>query len=313
MQDKLVSILIPLYNSGEWIEDTIQSVLNQTYPNIEIIIVDDGSSDNSFNVAKSYQTDKIKVIQQENKGACAARNKAFELSKGDYIVFFDADDLMSKDKIKNQMASVTQHGDDFVFSSQWVRFYDGLDDLNYSKTPIDKSFDTPTDWFKISWQDNLMGQTGIWLTPRNLIKKSGGWDESLTVNQDGEFFFRVLLNSRGIKFTEDAFTYYRSGLSNSISKGSSVINANSILKSYMKYELILTKENNSEIRRALAYNYIKFIYTYSPQHKELLKIAWVQVKKLEIKEKWSFGGKNFKFVSRLIGFKNALKIRYVFK
>jgi glycosyltransferase involved in cell wall biosynthesis len=81
--NNLVSILIPCYNSEKYISKTIESCLSQTYKNIEVIIVDDGSTDNSYQIAKSYESDRIKVYKQKNSGACRARNYAFELSRNE--------------------------------------------------------------------------------------------------------------------------------------------------------------------------------------------------------------------------------------
>lgn len=89
-----VSILIPCYNSERFVAETLDSCLAQTYRNIEIIVVDDGSTDNSFAIAKSFESNIIKVYRQDNSGACAARNYAFRKSSGEYIVYLDADDIL---------------------------------------------------------------------------------------------------------------------------------------------------------------------------------------------------------------------------
>ena len=98
-----VSILIPLYNSEKYIAQTIQSALNQTWENKEIIIVDDGSSDNSFEIARKFESDIVKVFLQKNSGSCITRNEAFSFSSGEYIQYLDADDLLSPNKIEFQM------------------------------------------------------------------------------------------------------------------------------------------------------------------------------------------------------------------
>ncbi|PYX04484.1 MAG: hypothetical protein DMG85_17690 [Acidobacteria bacterium] len=99
----LVSILIPAYNAEPWIADTIRSTLRQTWPRTEIIIVDDGSRDRTFEIAQQFSSDYVFVVTQENQGAAAARNRAFELCQGDYIQWLDADDLLWPDKIAKQM------------------------------------------------------------------------------------------------------------------------------------------------------------------------------------------------------------------
>jgi glycosyltransferase involved in cell wall biosynthesis len=87
MPNPLVSIIIPVYNAASFINETINSALQQTWPNKEIIIVDDGSTDDSLILAKKFEGDIVKIFSQQNKGASAARNKGLAEAKGDYIQF----------------------------------------------------------------------------------------------------------------------------------------------------------------------------------------------------------------------------------
>src|SRR5438874_6764230 len=100
--EPLVSILIPAYNAERWIADTIRSALAQTWPRTEIIIVDDGSKDETLSVARQFEAKNVSVVAQQNQGAAAARNHAFSLCQGDYIQWLDADDLLAPDKIARQ-------------------------------------------------------------------------------------------------------------------------------------------------------------------------------------------------------------------
>jgi glycosyltransferase involved in cell wall biosynthesis len=120
----LVSILIPAYNAEKWIAHTIKSAVAQDWPNKEIIIVDDGSSDKTFNFAKRFESSNIKVLSQENSGASAARNKALSLAQGDYIQWLDADDLLAPDKISKQIICNEENGCDplILSSSAWGKF-----------------------------------------------------------------------------------------------------------------------------------------------------------------------------------------------
>src|SRR6516225_4031905 len=102
----LVSILIPAYNSQEWLAPTIESALDQTWTRKEIIVVDDGSKDRTLEIAKSFVAKGVKVIEQSNQGAAAARNTAFAASQGDYIQWLDADDLLEPDKIEAQIRAI---------------------------------------------------------------------------------------------------------------------------------------------------------------------------------------------------------------
>src|SRR5436190_19861081 len=123
--EPLVSILIPAYNAERWIADTIRSELAQTLPRREIIIVDDGSRDQTLQVAQQFASSKnVSVVTQENQGASAARNKAFELCQGDYIQWLDADDLLSPAKIARQVEASDRYGSErTLFSSGWGYFY----------------------------------------------------------------------------------------------------------------------------------------------------------------------------------------------
>src|SRR5690606_1936339 len=99
----LVSVLIPAYNSAMWIGDALRSALDQTHENVEVIVVDDGSTDETLAVARRYESARMKVISQENAGGCAARNRALAEAQGTFIQYLDADDLLAPDKIERQM------------------------------------------------------------------------------------------------------------------------------------------------------------------------------------------------------------------
>ena len=102
----LVSIIIPAYNAEEWIDQTIQSAIAQTWPRKEIIVVDDGSTDRTAEIARRFASKEVLVVSTENQGLSAAVNHAFRLSQGDYIQELDADDLLAPDKIERQLAAL---------------------------------------------------------------------------------------------------------------------------------------------------------------------------------------------------------------
>ena len=95
------SVVIPLYNKEHYIAGTLRSVLTQTFPDYEVIVVDDGSTDHSLQACKEVRSDKIRVVQQVNQGVSAARNKGIELAAGEYICFLDADDTWHPDYLQN--------------------------------------------------------------------------------------------------------------------------------------------------------------------------------------------------------------------
>ena len=104
----LVSILIPAFNAQEWIAETIQSALRQTWPRKEIIVLDDGSADETLVVARRFESDEVRVISQPNQGAAAARNQALALSRGDYIQWLDADDFFLRTRLPTRWRQLSR-------------------------------------------------------------------------------------------------------------------------------------------------------------------------------------------------------------
>jgi len=103
MANKLVSIIIPSYNSRQWVCDAIDCSLQQTYPHCEVIVVDDGSTDGTAELLSTNYGDKIRYVYQENRGLSGSRNTGLRNARGDYIQFLDADDLIALDKLEIQV------------------------------------------------------------------------------------------------------------------------------------------------------------------------------------------------------------------
>jgi len=205
----LVSILIPAYNAEPLIADTIKSALSQTWLEKEIIVVDDGSKDETLSIAEKFLSKEVKVITQKNQGAAAARNKAFSLAQGDYIQWLDADDLLSPDKIEKQMAAAEKYRDkNLLFSSGWAYFICRSRKAKFVPTLLWENL-TPLEWLLRKWENNLHMQTATWLVSRELTERAGLWDARLLGDDDGEYFFRVIKAGVGIRFVLDARVFYR--------------------------------------------------------------------------------------------------------
>lgn len=116
--NKLISIIMPVYNAEKYLNRSIESIMNQTYNNMEIILVNDGSTDNSLEICTNYQKkdNRIKLINQENKGVSIARNRGIDEATGDYIMFIDSDDYIEKNMIKDMEAKITEDDIDLVIS-----------------------------------------------------------------------------------------------------------------------------------------------------------------------------------------------------
>ena len=252
----LVSILIPAYNAGEWVADTIRSALAQTWERKEIVIVDDGSSDETLLIARQFECDSVRVFTQTHRGAASARNRAFLLSKGDYIQWLDADDLLAPDKIERQLATVQEcDSRRVVLSSSWAYFNYRTHRARFVPTSLWQDL-SPVEWLLRKLGQNLHMQTATWLTSRILAEAAGPWDTRLHVDDDGEYFCRVLLASRGTRFVPEAKVFYRITPSTRLSYiGNSERKKNALIMSMrLHVQYLRSLEESQRVRKAcLAY------------------------------------------------------------
>jgi len=213
----LVSILIPAFNAEEWIADTLRSAIGQTWPNKEIVVVDDGSSDRTLEIAQRFESNSVRIFTKENQGAAATRNKAFALSHGDYIQWLDADDLLAPDKIAKQMEALGRSPDKRkLLSGSWGRFMHRYYRTRFVPTALWCDL-TPVEWLVRKMSQNLYMQTATWLASRELTEATGPWDTRLLGDDDGEYFCRALLASDGIRFVSESKVYYRASGTASLS------------------------------------------------------------------------------------------------
>lgn len=213
----LVSILIPAYNACDWIAETLRSATGQTWPRKEIIVVDDGSTDQTLEIARKFESTSLRVTSQKNQGAAAARNKALSLSQGDYIQWLDADDLLTRDKIAKQMEVLEHAGNSrLLISSAWAPFFYRYHRAEFIPSSLWCDL-SPAEWLLRKMGQNLYMQTATWLVSRELTEAAGPWDTRLLGDDDGEYFCRVLLASAGTRFVPESRVYYRASGSSSLS------------------------------------------------------------------------------------------------
>lgn len=213
MEPELVSILIPAYNAEKWIGDTIRSALSQTWPNKEIIIVNDGSSDDTFRTAKTFESKAVRVISQNNAGACSARNKALSLAQGSYIQWLDADDLLESDKISQQLKrGGGGQASRILLTSAFGSFYWRHQKAIFRPDHLWQNL-APVEWILTRFNENVWMNPTAWLVSRKLTELAGPWDERLSSSgdDDGEYICRVAAASEEVRFIPEARCYYRIG------------------------------------------------------------------------------------------------------
>jgi glycosyltransferase involved in cell wall biosynthesis len=270
-----VSILIPAYNAERFVGAAIQSALDQSWPEIEIIVVDDGSKDQTFTVAKRYESAKVKILRHENRGAAAARNTALRQAQGDFLQYIDADDFLSPGKIHEQIRILQEHPG-YVSVSSARYFFDGEDPkagLLERSGAVDS--DDP-----VQFLAQLLGSEGpmrtipygAWLTPRAVAEKAGPWDDSVrSPDDDGEYFARVMLASQGIRAAHSGCYYYRRfRQGGSYSTTYSESNLRGRLHSLdSKSTHLLARTKDPKAYRALANRYMDLAFVAYPEFRQV--------------------------------------------
>jgi glycosyltransferase involved in cell wall biosynthesis len=308
--DPLVSVCMPAYNAGKYIQEAVQSIIDQTYTNWELIIVNDGSTDNTAGVAELFTDKRIKIFHQQNKGQCAAANKAFELSGGELIKFFDADDILSPDMLSSQVMRIAGHPQDLV-SARWGRFYnDDISTFKLNSEPVWR--DMPA----INWLISALAtgypmmQCALWLIPRPILYRSGLWDEDLSLINDFDFFCRVLSASSNVLFEPAATLYYRSGITGSLSSQTKPGHAQSAFKSISKgATAVLAVDQSPAAKQAIANAFQTLAYTLYPLHKKIVLDIEKQIENLGGSTvSWHYSKISY-WLSKLFGWKTASSLR----
>lgn len=308
-----VSICIPCYNAANFVAASVQSALNQTWRDLEVIVVDDGSTDGSRDALSKISDPRLKIVRQTNSGQCSAANNAFALSQGDFVKFLDADDVLSPDHIALQMERLGGRRD-AVAMGEWARFFgENLEDVQFF--PLSMYRDAqPADWLASEWMNaRPMMQCALWLIPRTILQRSGMWDERLSLINDFEFFARVLTHANQILFTPGARLFYRSGVAGSLSGRKSRQAVESAWLSLMLgTNHLLAAENSPRTRLACANMLQDFEYTYYPDHGDLRAKARARVNELGGSNLKADGPPRFRALQRFVGWRLARRVQRTF-
>lgn len=276
-----VSVLIPMYNAEKYISATIENVLKQTWSDLEIIIVDDGSTDNSYNIAKQYESSNIHIYQQKNKGASAARNLAFEKSTGELIQYLDADDFLSYNKIEAQVNLYNRVNDRNAIIASGILLFDGdiMETICIPHRQMSTDYyNKPIDLLVDICREKYIVQSSIWLMHRDLLNKVGGWNEKLTLNDDGEYFFRVVGQSSGVYFCSQGAVFYRNTPQSLSKQVSQKAIESQLLATQVMTEVVTKLENSRRAKGACVNFYMQYITRFHSEYYN--EHAAIEIKKL---------------------------------
>ena len=310
MSQPLVSILIPCFNAAPWLGAALDSCLAQTWPRCEIILVDDGSSDDSVRLARAYESRGVLVLTQPNRGASAARNAALRSAGGEFIQFLDADDLLAPEKIARQLARAAQAPAGSSFTAHWGRFQSDPTQADYCETNALFADLSPVDYLQRYGNRDCMTHPAAWLVPRAITDAAGPWDESLSLNDDGEYFARVVAASTNILYCRDAISLYRSGLPTSLSAQRSRRHLESAHRAVgLIAAHMIALDHSPAMRTAAANLFQRFAYEYYPAALDLVADVERRARSLGGASFAPLGSRFFQAARRLVGWKFARRLQ----
>lgn len=307
----LVSILIPAFNAGPWIADTIRSALGQTWPKKEVVVVvDDGSKDDTLSVARQFAAKNVTVVSRPHQSAAAARNEAFDLCQGDFIQWLDADDLLAPDKIALQMEAAEKIASKrTLLSSEFGYFFYRTSKAKFYPSPLWRDL-SPADWLLQKMGQNDHMQPATWLVRREIIAAAGRYNDDVRVDEDGEYFCRLVLASDGIQFVPGAKVFYRvSGSGSSIQR--TLFHADARWHSFQLQFAHLKSLGDSERVRTACVNFLQnWLIFFYPQRPDIVE----QAQKLAA----SVGGKlemprlrwKYIWIEKILGYEAAKRAQF---
>lgn len=308
----LVSVVIPCFNAEKWIGDALESVHRQSWDNMEIVVVNDGSTDNSLAEINRHKSSRMMVIDQVNRGQTAALNRGLSECTGTYIQYLDADDALERDKIRIQVDRL-RADPDCVASSSWraISSTAAVDFVDHG-TPVPGPVGerAPIDWLVENWwEGGGMMYPAMWLVPIGIVRRAGPWREDLTLMNDTEYFTRIVLASRAVLLCPNSLSYYRRGHPSM----SSIKTARAWRSHFEVVELctsrLLAAESSDRTRRVASFLWQRFARSCYPYQRALASEAQRRAEALHDARLHMPAGRLYNLVSEVFGWKAARSLQ----
>ncbi len=283
--DNLVSVIIPTYNRSHYLPEAIESVLNQTYKDFEIIVVDDGSTDDTRDAAKKYK-EKVRYIYQKNSGLPSALNTGIESSKGAYIAFLDDDDIWKESMLQRTVETLEKTREDVGATYVDCRYFKDSD----KNKLIDKEMKHYSgDIFEKLLQNNFIPVNTV-LVKRVCIEKVGCFDETLPGYRDWDLLLRIAFAGFKFEFIDEPLALIRVHDANMSSQLLRL--KRGALKVIEKFENMHGKSLKKDylIKRTLAKRHLSLgwyltLHGYRDEGREEIRMA-VPMEAKQILQKW---------------------------
>jgi glycosyltransferase involved in cell wall biosynthesis len=312
MTEPLVSVLVPAYNAEATLAATLDSALAQTYPHVEVVVVDDGSRDGTLAVARRYEARGVAVVEQgANRGQTATLNRALAAVHPDaaFVQYLDADDLLGPTKVEVQVRRLLAEPPGTLATAAWARFYDDPAAAVFGAHHDHRDYADPIDWLVDDWTGQGTMPPGAWLFPRAVVDAVGPWHEGLSLNNDMEYFTRAILAATGIAFCGDARVYYRSGHASLSGRRDAAAMASQREVIRLSTERLLAREDSDRARRASACYWQFLALEAYPDHPAVAAEAEARAAALGGGALRPSGGRLYNAVRDVAGWKAAARVQ----
>lgn len=251
---KLLSIIMPIYNAEKYMRDSIESILNQTYKNIELILIDDGSSDNSLEICNEYRKrdNRIKVKQIQNSGCAIARNVALKMIQGDYISFVDSDDIINKRMCEVLVKNLEENNADISICN-FIEFINNIPTLELKELK-NELYNNEEAIENLNLKNKFT--LALWSKVYRKELFDGEEFPNISSSSDNFIAYKLLYKSNKIVYCDFPFYYYRVN-PNSITHKKSNINMNILYEGKKIVEYI--KKNIPSQYESTVYKYLFLI------------------------------------------------------
>lgn len=273
----MISVVIPLYNKELSIASTINSVIEQTYTDFEIVVVNDGSTDKSADVVRAIGDDRIVFISQDNQGVSAARNRGILAAKGEYVAFLDGDDLWHPEYLETLVRLISDYPNATLYGIGYSKIHDNIIPNKVEPTSMRGEIENPWDNYVGYWSGSSSSSS------REMLIKAGMFDTRMTHGEDIDMWWRLLLMGKGA-YDNRVLAYYRQDAENR------AMNRLIPLEKHIPYYIdkyLKAREENISFRRYFDREMIYRLYPYLFD-KRYKKLAKLLAKELDYSlQKWT--------------------------
>ena len=311
-----VSVIIPVRNGLPFLKECLQSVARQTWGFIEVIVVDDGSTDGTAEWIQNCGYPNVCVIRGAGVGSCAARNAGLAASSGRFVQFLDADDFLSHDKLELQVTQLLscQHPELSISYSRLIQFRDGTDPTQGEPWHVeDREFARPLDLLAEVLATPRFIQTGQWLVPRSLALSAGPWDASLRADQDGEFFSRILAKAELCVACPEAAAFYRRCYTGTqISAGKTQDHFTSRMQALDRKLLLVRRiADEQQMRKIISRQCAQLAFTSYPCNVPVTRSCLALLKAYGVEFVPEFPTPRLRLISKILGWRVARYCSYL--